>query len=341
MAIFSDAQMIQVNDSAVSDTNTNVTNTQVLDSQHSDYIHKVAFDVYGRRMATCSGDRSVRVWDMNDEGTWTLASSWQAHRSTVTSVAWAHPEFGSLLATSGSDHDCKIWEETKNNSWMVKAALTEARRAVTCVAFGPRHLGLKLAVGSADGNVRIYEAVDVTNVSQWPLAATLQSFDETYGCTSVSWSTGRFEPPTLVAAGAHCVVYRYSEQSRSWLPIVRTPPPEKGNVVDVAWAPNIGRRFHYIASAEHDRLRVYKLSRGGNDGYEETKDDGSSSKQLMLDSSHSIVANAWCCQWNVTGTVLAASGDGGVVQLYKQNAHGQFECVSTVQTSDDGDVVTS
>ena len=69
---------MKVNDSAVSDTNTNVTNTQVLDSQHSDYIHKVAFDVYGRRMATCSGDRFVRVWDLTDTGDWNLVGEWQA-----------------------------------------------------------------------------------------------------------------------------------------------------------------------------------------------------------------------------------------------------------------------
>lgn len=30
--------------------------TQVISSMHQDYISHVAFDIYGRRMATCSGD---------------------------------------------------------------------------------------------------------------------------------------------------------------------------------------------------------------------------------------------------------------------------------------------
>ena len=130
--------------------------TQVIDSMHLDYINEIAFSPYGRRLATSSGDRFVRVFDLTDTGEWTLSAKWQAHRGAVTSICWAHPEFGSLLATSGSDHDAKLWEERSHTTslasrWTEKASLTEARRAVTCLEFAPRHWGLKLAVGSADG----------------------------------------------------------------------------------------------------------------------------------------------------------------------------------------------
>jgi nucleoporin SEH1 len=306
---------------------------QVINSLHTDYIHKVAFDTYGRRMATCSGDRFVRVWDLQDSGEWTLSAQWQAHRGTVTSLSWAHPEFGSLLATCGSDHDAKIWEQAVSNNsgsttsvsrWNAKASLTEARRGVTCLEFAPRHWGLKLAVGSADGCVRIYEAVDIMNLAQWPLAATLQSFQgegDKQGCTSISWCTGRFEPPTLVAGGSHLIVYRYSETARAWKPILDIPEP--ANVLDVAWAPNVGRRYHYIASAEGEHLRIHKLSR---ESHEKQNDN-----VLRLESSQTMVTSAWRCQWNVTGTVLACSGDAGIVQMWKSNPEGQFRCVSKVQ----------
>jgi nucleoporin SEH1 len=36
-------------------------------------------------------------------------------------------------------------------------------------------------------------------------------------------------------------------------------------------------------------------------------------------------------QWNITGTVLASSGDRGTVQLWKSNFDGQFKCVSRIQ----------
>ena len=35
--------------------------TQVIDSMHMDYVNEVAFSPYGRRLATCSGDRFVRI----------------------------------------------------------------------------------------------------------------------------------------------------------------------------------------------------------------------------------------------------------------------------------------
>ncbi len=130
--------------------------TQIMSSMHQDYIHDCAFDVYGRRMATCSGDRFVRVWDLTDNGEWSLVGEWQAHRGSVSMLRFAHPEFGSLIATAGSDHEAKIWEERTNatsaaSRWTAKAQLTEARKAVSCLEFSPRHFGLKLATGSADG----------------------------------------------------------------------------------------------------------------------------------------------------------------------------------------------
>jgi len=301
--------------------------TQIISSMHQDYIHGCAFDIYGRRMATCSGDRFVRVWDLTDNGEWSLVGEWQAHRGSVSMLSWGHPEFGSLIATCGSDHEAKIFEERTNatsvaSRWTAKAQLTEARKAVSCVEFAPRHWGLKLATGSADGCVRIYEAVDVMNLAQWANASTLQCFGDGLGVTCLSWSTGRFEPPTLVVGGAHPIVFRYSETSRQWNSIVVLPPSPVGDVLDVAWAPNVGRRYHYIASAEGKQFRIFKLSRGGN----------GEGDALELEATQTIsVSNAWRCQWNVTGTVLACSGDRGVVQMWKSDFEGNFHCVSRIQ----------
>jgi len=298
--------------------------TKVLASRHLDYVHDVAFDIYGRRMATCSGDRFVRIWDLTDQGEWSLVGEWQAHRGSVTRLSWGHPEFGSLLATCGADHEAKIWEERTNASsaasrWTAKAQLTESRKAVSSVEFAPRQFGLKLAAGSSDGCVRIYEAVDVMNLAQWPLAATLQAFGEGLGVTCLSWSTGRFEPPTLVVGGARPIVFRYIEASRQWNPILALPPPSRGDILDVAWAPNVGRRYHYIASAEGQQLRIFKLARSME------------ADKLELESTQTLeVTNAWRCQWNVTGTVLASSGDKAIVQLWKSDFNGVFKCVSKI-----------
>lgn len=87
--------------------------SQALPHGHLDYVLDMAFDYYGRRFATASGDRTVRVWDLNSDGLWTSSAlgagggsnttnEWKAHRGPVHAVSWAHPEFGQLLATAGA-----------------------------------------------------------------------------------------------------------------------------------------------------------------------------------------------------------------------------------------------
>ena len=71
---------------------------QIITSAHTDYIHDIKFDFYGHRLASCSGDQNVCVYNLDDSGNWVLkpGSEWQAHKGVVWRLAWAHPEFGQL-----------------------------------------------------------------------------------------------------------------------------------------------------------------------------------------------------------------------------------------------------
>ena len=104
--------------SADGDTKTlNNVGTQFLLTRHQDFLQNIAFDHYGRRLATCSGDRNVMIWHL-ENGEWILPQdgSWKAHLSSVNNLSWAHPEFGQLLATCGSDGFVKVWEESPDSS---------------------------------------------------------------------------------------------------------------------------------------------------------------------------------------------------------------------------------
>ncbi|EED86731.1 predicted protein, partial [Thalassiosira pseudonana CCMP1335] len=305
---------------------------QTLPHGHLDYVLDMAFDYYGRRFATASGDRTVRVWDLNGDGT---TNEWQAHRGAVHRISWAHPEFGQLLATAGAG-------EYATSRWVNKATLSDARRAVTTVEFAPRHLGLRLASGSADGVVRIYEALDTMNLNHWKLDGRNSGLDgnvssnENMGVSSLSWCTGRFEPPTLVTgfSSGRVSIYRYDDGQRSWLEYIRLPSHATASgvprgVLDVAWAPNVGRSYHLIASCGKDnQLKVHRVKRGrGNKGDAE----GASSSSLVYEGTEVLDrTQAWRIQWNVTGTVLASSGDGGVVKLWKSDFQGRWKCVSEI-----------
>lgn len=56
-----------------------------------------------------------------------------------------------------------------------------------------------------------------------------------------------------------------------------------------------------------------------------------SNEKLELTSTQVLPSHgSWKCQWNVTGTVLATSGDAGVVQLWKSNPQEEWKCVSQI-----------
>ena len=51
--------------------------TKSINANHEDLIHDVAYDFYGKRMATCSSDQKVKVWDQQENGEWVCsARSW-------------------------------------------------------------------------------------------------------------------------------------------------------------------------------------------------------------------------------------------------------------------------
>ena len=35
--------------------------------EHNDFVHDVQFDLYGKRMATCSSDQILRVWERKSD----------------------------------------------------------------------------------------------------------------------------------------------------------------------------------------------------------------------------------------------------------------------------------
>lgn len=79
-------------------------------SQHGDFIHDMSFDFYGKRLATCSSDRKIKVWEERGDEWW-LEYEWNAHQASVWKVAWAHPEFGQILASCSFDRTVSIWED--------------------------------------------------------------------------------------------------------------------------------------------------------------------------------------------------------------------------------------
>lgn len=79
------------------------------------------------------------------------------------------PTDATAAATADGSQQPLLINDQPPAKWICRATLRESPRAVKDVEFAPRHLGLRLAAAGADGVVRVYEAVDVMNLSHWPL----------------------------------------------------------------------------------------------------------------------------------------------------------------------------
>ncbi|KAG5463134.1 MAG: WD40-repeat-containing domain protein [Olpidium bornovanus] len=323
------------------------------DTHHDDLIHDVAYDFYGRRIATCSSDQKLKVWDFDAEtGEWKLCDSWKAHDCSILKVVWAHPEYGQVIASCSFDRSVRIWEEQEQGSgrrWAEKARLVDSQGAVQNIAFAPNHVGLKLAASASEGVVRIYEAMEVMNLASWTLMEEFQvgsgGGKEAEGNYCISWCPSKFHPPTMVIGFGkeHAAKIFRMDQNNRWH-AQETLPGHTDVVHDVAWAPSLGRSYQLIATACKDgRVRIFKLAgepsrlvNGGASGISASPGPGKF-RIVKAWEFRDHEAEVWRVEWNVTGTVLSSSGDDGRVRLWKANYEGEWGLMS-VMASDQGSV---
>ncbi|EFX87077.1 hypothetical protein DAPPUDRAFT_221812 [Daphnia pulex] len=293
-----------------------------VDTGHEDMIHDAQMDYYGCRLATCSSDRSVRIYDVKN-GTQTLAADLRGHEGPVWQIAWAHPKFGNILASCSYDHKVIIWKEM-NGQWVKFYEYANHDSSVNSVCWAPHDYGLILACGSSDGSISILSA---TAAGGWEAKKINNA--HTIGCNAVSWApaigpnaafdstTGSRSAPVkrFVSGGCDNLVKVWRED-KEWVEEAKLEGHSDW-VRDAAWAPSIGLSRTVIASCSQDR-RVILWT---NDGV------SSSWNQRVLHTFEDVV---WHVSWSVTGNILAVSGGDNKVSLWKETVEGQWVCISDV-----------
>src|SRR5262249_54073501 len=105
---------------------------------HTGWIALVAFAPDGQALATASGDKTVKLWQL---ATGRERATLHGHTDYVSAVAFA-PD-GQLLATGSYDHTAKLWDVATGRE---RQTLRGHRGVVLAVAFSPD--GRTLATGS-------------------------------------------------------------------------------------------------------------------------------------------------------------------------------------------------
>ncbi|XP_035225474.1 protein SEC13 homolog [Stegodyphus dumicola] len=291
---------------------------QDVDTGHSDMIHDAQMDYYGIRLATCSSDKTVKIFDVRS-GSQKIVATLKEHDAPVWQVAWAHPMFGVILASCSYDRKVIIWKET-DGKWENIYEYTKHDSSVNSLSWAPNEFGLILACGSSDGSVSVLSS---TGDGRWETKKIHNA--HTIGCNAVCWapvnaqlvyansneytgsnsnisaasSTKRF-----VTGGCDNLVkiWKYVDKEDSWIEEEKLEAHSNW-VRDVAWAPSAHFGQSVIASCSQDKRVII---------WTKTKDTSWTPKVL-----YTFDDVVWHVSWSVTGNVLAVSGGDNKVTLWK------------------------
>ncbi|CCX04591.1 WD40-repeat-containing domain protein [Pyronema domesticum] len=300
---------------------------------HEDMIHDCQLDYYGKRLATCSSDKTIKIFEVDRENH-RLLETLRGHDGPVWEVSWAHPKFGNILASASYDGKALIWQERQGQwSKMVDGSARPVEiqhtASVNSVKWGPHELGAVLACASSDGKVSVLEVREDRSV-------VTKAFDaHKLGCNSVSWapvttpgslvtttlsgaSTGPLPQRRLVTGGSDNVVriWLYNNDTGEYT-VQAELLGHSDWVRDVAWAPSVLPRS-YIASASQDKSVIIWIA--------ESPEGPWVKKELPMESV------MWKVSWSLSGNVLVASGGDNKVTMWKENSHtGEWFKVSSIE----------
>jgi len=324
----------------------------------ADYVHDIAYDFYGTRLALCTSSLRISIYSAPSTGTteaadgarWTeTARIERAHTGPIWRLSWGHPEGGEPLASCSEDRTIAVWCDRRRAggadggatrgdgshalpSWPRCAQLNLDGPTVD-VRFAPAAFGLKLAACAEDGKARIFECTNPLDLSSWEPedleAASRSSVIAAAPSSSAAldWIPAPFggsasddrEILAVAGRGSQLVIWGKGKTNR-WQELGKYE--NVGAVKDLAWCPNLCRSYEIIATCG-DGAKLWQIDFNSQDdrGYNRNAANPGCKIDILkeLVPPGMDICPVWRCSWNLTGTTLALCPEGTEVSVWKVN----------------------
>lgn len=299
--------------------------TVSVESGHQNVVHDVAMDFYGKRMASCSSDRSIKIFTVSKSSKEppVLLNTLVGHQGPVWQVEWAHAKFGPVIASCSYDGKVIIWKEVAENEWTQWEVFEEHASSVNSISWAPYQFGLILACGSSDGTISVFthkadRQWERTKIEEaHPVGVTSVSWAPTTAPTSLAGADSAAFPRRLVSGGFDNAAKVWKFADGNWVMDTTLPLSKHGDWVrDVAWAPNLGLPKYTIASASQEGIvTIWDQEKEGD--------------EWVPKVLHDFKIPVWRVSWSVAANILAVADSDSEVTLWKEAVDGTWDKVDT------------
>ncbi|GAB69135.1 WD domain G-beta repeat domain containing protein [Plasmodium cynomolgi strain B] len=316
----------------------------VFDSNHQKAINDCELDYYSKKLATCSSDNTVKIFDVSLSKEPVCVAEMRDHSSAVWKVCWSHPKYGSLLASCSYDKSVIIYKEVHMNKYDIIYVNNEHNSSVNYIEWSPHEYGLHLGCACSDGNISII-SYDLTKGStgegQWNKYSVKAHLN---GTACISWekthknkhmNEGTAGAPAVATApsssgggGDHhanafqlasggfdnqVIIWLFDNSTKEFHKVYQMKDkPHNSSIKDIAWRPNLNNSTNIIASCSDENIVILWVEDISNNQWR-------NGQVIKVKDRISKVC------WSPNGTILAIACTNENAYLYREGLDGVWE----------------